>query len=348
MAKAKKLASGSWRVQVFSHFETVDGQKKARYRSFTAPTKAEAEMLASQFANDKKRYSRANLTVSEAVQKYIQAKEGVLSPATIRTYEQISKSHLTKIGPIMIDSLTSSDLQNWISTLSATLSAKTVKNVYGLVVSAVSLYTEKSFKVTLPTRQATQYNIPTDADVSLLIKEARPDLKLAITLAAVGTLRRGEICALKYKDVLPDFSGIYVHSDMVLDKNKKWIHKDMPKTSDSVRRIELPKKVMDMIGTGEPEDYVIQSTPAAISDAFSRLRTRLGMSCRFHDLRHYAASILHAIGVPDQYIMERGGWSTDGTLKAVYRNTLSDKSKQFSDKANDYFGKNLLAVNDDA
>ena len=89
MAKAKKLASGSWRVQVFSHYEIVDGVKRPRYRSFTAPTKAEAEMQASLFANDKKRYSRANLTVSEAVQKYIQAKESVLSPATIRTYNKL-------------------------------------------------------------------------------------------------------------------------------------------------------------------------------------------------------------------------------------------------------------------
>ena len=37
---------------------------------------------------------------------------------------------------------------------------------------------------------------------------------------------------------------------------------------------------------------------------------------RFHDLRHYAASTMHAIGVPDQYIMQRGGWSSGKTLKA--------------------------------
>lgn len=347
MAKAKKLASGSWRVQVFSHYEIVDGVKKPRYRSFTAPTKAEAEMQASLFVNDKKRYSRANLTVSEAVQKYIQAKETVLSPATIRTYEQIAKTHLTTIGPVMIDTVTNADLQNWISTLSVKLSAKTVKNVYTLVTSAISLYTEKSFRVTLPARQPHQYNIPTDADVALLIKEARPDLKVAIVLASCG-LRRGEICALKYADVLRDFSAIYIHSDMVLDKNKKWIHKDMPKTSDSVRSVELPPEVIQMFGDGDPDAYVVPSTPAAISDAFARLRNRLGMSCRFHDLRHYSASIMHAIGIPDQYIMQRHGWSSDTVLKSVYRNTLSDKSNQFTAKTNEYFAHNVLAGNGDS
>lgn len=348
MAKAKKLKSGSWRVQVFSHFETVDGVKKPRYRSFTAPTKAEAEMQATQFANDKNRYQRADFTVSEAVGQYIKAKEAVLSPATIRTYEQIHRTRLSLIGAIRIDTLTSADLQKWISSLALQISPKTVKNVYGLVVSAVSLYTDKNYHVTLPARVPKHYSIPTDAQVAQLIREARPDLRIAIILSSIGTLRRGEICALKYKDIVPDFVGVYVHSDMVLNKDNQWIHKDMPKTSDSVRMVELPESVMDILGSGDPEEYIVSSTPAAISDAFTRLRKRLGLECRFHDLRHYAASILHALNVPDQYIMERGGWSTDGTLKSVYRNTLSDKSRQFSALANDYFTKNLLAANGDA
>ena len=57
---------------------------------------------------------------------------------------------------------------------------------------------------------------------------------------------------------------------------------------------------------------------------------------------------MHAIGVPDQYIMERHGWSSDGVLKDVYRNTLSDKAKEFTDLTNDYLAKKLLAGNGDA
>ena len=219
---------------------------------------------------------------------------------------------------------------------------QSVKNAYTLVMSAISVYTDRVFRVTLPARKPVQYDVPTDEDVKRLMEQARPDLKLAIALAAIGTLRRGEICGLKYSDVFRDFGVIYVHTDMVLSKDNEWIHKEMPKTSDSVRRVSLPAEVMAMIEDGDPDAYIITSTPAAISDAFSRLRTRLGLKCRFQDLRHYAASILHAIGMPDQYIMERGGWSTDGTLKAVYRNTLSDRTKAFSDKANDYFTQNLL------
>lgn len=52
---------------------------------------------------------------------------------------------------------------------------------------------------------------------------------------------------------------------------------------------------------------------------------------RFHDLRHYAASIMHAIGVPDQYIMQRGGWGSDRTLKAIYRGTIEEYTQKYTD-----------------
>lgn len=58
---------------------------------------------------------------------------------------------------------------------------------------------------------------------------------------------------------------------------------------------------------------------------------------RFHDLRHYAASILHAIGVPDQYIMQYGGWKTDYVMKTVYRNVINGEMQKMNDKINNHF-----------
>ena len=341
MGKAVKLKSGSWRVQVFSHYEIVDGERKRRVRSFTAPTKVEAERMAAQFAADKTRLDGGGYTIGEAVDRYIASKEAVLSPSTIRAYMAYRKN-LSEVEALRVDSLTSADLQTWISALSRSYSAKYVKNIYALVLSAVSVISDRSYRVTLPTRKPISYNVPTDDQVKALMDNARDDIRLAVALAAIGTLRRGEICALRYRDVYKDKQAVFVHSDMILDKNNAWVYKDMPKTSDSVRWVVLPGEVLTMIGDGEPDEFVIGSTPAAVSDAFARLRDKLGFKCRFHDLRHYAASILHAIGVPDQYIMERGGWSTDGTLKAVYRNTLADQSKLYSDRAVSHFSAQLF------
>ena len=60
---------------------------------------------------------------------------------------------------------------------------------------------------------------------------------------------------------------------------------------------------------------------------------------RFHDFRHYSASIMHAIGIPDVYIMQRGGWSSDKTLKKVYRNALEDYNRTYTDQTINYFEK---------
>ena len=93
MAKAKKLPSGQWNVTVYSHTE---GGKR-HYASFTAQSKTEAEMKAAEFALHKKRKARCDLTVKEAIEGYIQAKDGVLSPATIRGYDKMLRNNYTSI-----------------------------------------------------------------------------------------------------------------------------------------------------------------------------------------------------------------------------------------------------------
>lgn len=43
------------------------------------------------------------------------------------------------------------------------------------------------------------------------------------------------------------------------------------------------------------------------------------------------------MGIPDKYIMERGGWSTSSTLKTVYQHTMRGKNKEINNKINSYF-----------
>ena len=338
MATPKKLPSGNWRIQVFSHKENG----KNKYVSFTAPTKAEANRLAAEFqANRYQEDKPQNITIKDAIQNYIDSKTNVLSPSTLRNYHQCMK-YYKPIENIKIGSISSTDLQFFINDISKGRSAKTVQNIYGLLISSIKMYSDRNYRVTLPTRKPIERNIPTDADINNLLDNASPNLKLAILLSSVGTLRRGEICALKYADILYDFNAIYVHADLILGDDG-WFYKEMPKTSSSTRRVTLPKDIIEMLGNGEPDEYVIKIKPSTITADFDNLKKKLGLKCRFHDLRHYAASILHAIGIPDVYIMERGGWSSDRVLKSVYRNSLSDKSAHFTSLANDYFEKKIIS-----
>ena len=69
MATAKLTPSGMYKVRVYSH-TTPDGKK--HYRAFTAPLKAEAEQMAAKFSGSADRAARCDLTVSEAIDRYIE------------------------------------------------------------------------------------------------------------------------------------------------------------------------------------------------------------------------------------------------------------------------------------
>ncbi len=332
--KAKKLPSGRWRCQAY--LGTVEGKKK--FKSFTADTKKEAEFLAAQYLHDRERYTSSDCLVADAIDRYISSRESVLSPATFREYRRSQKRDYAALDGYSISALTSDIVQSFINFHSASKSPKTVKNIYGLLISSVrSVYPAAYFRVTLPQPKPKEYSIPTDKDVKALIELADDDLTKAIILASVGTLRRGEISALDYEDIKD--TTIHVHADIVMDINGQWVKKSMPKTSGSDRYITFSDAVIEKLGKGKGR--VVPLDPQQISDRFTTIRNKLGLTCRFHDLRHYSASIMHALGIPDQYIMERGGWSSDAILKSVYRNVLADKQAEFSRKTNEYLDKLL-------
>ena len=60
-----------------------------------------------------------------------------------------------------------------------------------------------------------------------------------------------------------------------------------------------------------------------------------------HALRHTNASIMLSLNTPDKYAMERGGWSSDKTMKQTYQHTMSEKQKQVADDLDNYFEKQL-------
>lgn len=328
MAKAKKLPSGQWRVLVYSH--TENGKRK--YESFTGPTKADAEMLAAEFAAKRERHSRQDLTVRDAIDGYIKAKENVLSPSTIKEYKRMQCSDYNNIMSIRLRKITSEDMQLFISDLSAKVSPKTVKNRYGLLRAAIGLYSpDINFRVTFPQKKVTRPVSPSEDAVRVLYKSASVHLRPCIALAMCG-LRRGEIAALRYEDI--ENGVAHIHADMVIDSNNKWVYKEVPKTDGSDRFVRLPKSVLDVIGEGK--GFIVKGyNPNSITQAFSDLNKRLGIHVRLHDLRHYYASIGAILGIPDVYLADFGGWRHDSkVMKSVYQNKITNMADYYADKMN--------------
>lgn len=335
MAKAKKLKSGSWNIMVYSH---TDSAGKRHYESFTAASKTEVELKAAEFKASKKRRVRHDLTVAEALNGYITSKDGVLSPSTIRGYRRMERCNYEPISKKFVNRLTSEDLQLFVSELSRDHSPKTVANVYALLSASLSMYApDLNFKVTLPAKKKQLRVSPSDDDVSRLFSAADDKLKICIALAAFGSLRRGEACALKYNDIQGD--SVYVHADLVQDASGEWIYKDMPKNAESVRIVNLPHEVIELLGNGDPDEFIVKyALPNTVSNRFKTLRNKLGINIRYHDLRHYFASIGAVLNIPDTYLSGFGGWRQDSPImKNVYQNKIVPISEVYAQKMTSHF-----------
>lgn len=333
MAEPKQLPSGSWNIRVYSH---TDPSGKQIYESFTAPTKTEAKMLARQFQANKDRNKKRDYTVMECVRSYIDTNKNVLSASTLRGYEFDFK-RLAPLYHIKIGKITSTDIQQFVSDLSATKSPKTVKNTYSLLITSLSACDiDKHFKVNLPTIPKKAKFAPENEQIKALYESANPIMKRAIMLAAFHSLRRGEICGLTYGDLKGN--TLLVHSDMVLGP-EGWVHKQTPKTDSSYRQVVLTDKEVSVLGTGTPNEYIVPIKPSTLDGNFKRLCNKLGIEgLIFHNLRSYFASIAVAIGIPDIYLSHMGGWRENSSvLKEHYQKKIVSVDKAYTQKMNDYF-----------
>ena len=323
---ARKLPSGKWQSIVY--IGTVDGKKK--YVTVTEETKKACTMRAAQIkadaeeANDVPRY-----TVAQAVDQYIQAKHGVLSPATVLGYRSKEKLYITphKIAACRLDQLTTQKLQQWISDISDGVSKKTVTNAYGLLAAAVRMFRPKAdLSVRFPQGKRYEGYVPSTEEVLQVLKLARQwDERLyrACLLSAFATLRRGEIACLTADDI--HGSCIHVEKDMVKDENGDWIVK-LPKTESSVRDVQLPQWVIDEMSKEGP---LVDYRPDEITKWFGRVLKKADLPhFRFHDLRKHAVSLMATQGVSMASIKEIGGWSNMQTPQQIYVKALADAHKR--------------------
>lgn len=322
MAKIKKLPSGSYRMQV---------QKNGIRKSFTASTKNQVILQAAKWLNDFS-IAKDKIDLQDAIENYIEKNKDILSPSTIRGYV-ISLNRIKKyeISKKKIDSITSDDLQTFIKLLNNAYSPKTVKNTYGLITSIFAfegILVPKG--INLPPTQKKTYQLPSRKGLQAIISECEDiSLKIAIMLASYCGLRRSEIVALTSDDLEKNI--LHIHSAMVKGADKQFYIKST-KTKSSTRQVIVPNFILKEIK--KIEGRLVPLTPAALTKKWEVLRKKYNLETRFHDLRHYSASLMHAEGVPDQYIMQKHGWKTDYALKNIYRNEIDEYTISINKKFN--------------
>ena len=335
--KAQQLPSGNYRTQVIAGY---DEKGKRIVRSFTADTEEEALRLALNFRSDKAIGVLPKcMTVEQAFTQYIDARDYILSPSTIRGYEIIRKTRLQSIMKTNIMQLTINDIQRAINLDARRLSHKSLKGSLALLKSVLGVQgVDINIKrISLPPKRKKQVILPDVAEVLALI--IGTDIELPCLLAMWMSLRISEVRGLQFRDIAKDGSSLQVcRAKMYFDGHD--VVRDVNKTYDSTRNNSLPVYLLEMIRAipHEREDeFIVKQSYPYIWKHFKMLMKEHGYDMTFHKLRHEFATTLNDLGIPSDYIQKLGGWATDNVMKSIYTHTTSAKEAEFQKKIDDFF-----------
>lgn len=328
----KRMPSGSYKCQYY-----VGGKRKC----VTAPTKREAEYAAmqDQLAADRKR--EVGPTIGEAVLRYIDSRDAVLSPSTIAGYQKILKNYVGDIKDRPISLFTQLDYQRFVNGLSrkqnrrgVQMSPKSIANICGLIEAAARNegYTLEA-KRPAPRKQIVTLMEP-DAIIRLV---SGSDIELPVLLAMWLSLSVSEIRGLTVDSVRGD---TLVVSGAVVDVDGVPTYKKSNKAYSRTRALHIPPRIMKLIRETDAwkagKGFLVPMSGQALYKKWIRMQYGVNRMT-FHQLRHLNASVMLALGVPDTYAMERGGWSARQTLNNIYQHTMEARRGEYDRSIDSFF-----------
>ena len=171
-----------------------------------------------------------------------------------------------------------------------------------------------------------------------------------IYLGAFTGLRRGEVLALGFEDV-DWFQNVHIVNKPLArfpatDRFHKWVWRIGPtKSKKSNRRVGLPANVLQLLSglkqaSVNGEDLIFARAEGNLIDPdyfddhiFKPVRNKAGLpDIRFHDLRHFFASMLIAQGESPKYVSDQLGHSNIQITFDIYGHLFPQAEAEASSK----------------
>ncbi len=284
-----------------------------------------------EWLNEKQAQVSTGKTVEDCVKEYIDSKENLLSPSSVRGYLIILNNAIDHIKYIPIESLTEKDLQFWVNKNATKYKPKSIKSQFGLVVAELRQNKVKlSFEeVMLPRIERKEKHIPNETQVGQILRIVEgTSVEIPVTIAVTLGLRQSEIAALKWDD----YNGvtIKIHAAKVLNKENRYIVKNSTKSVASTSELEVGTLLKKRLDRAERvSEYISPMLPSSVLRKFNHICDKNNLS-RFtvHEQRHGNASMMLAKGIPDKYAMKRLGQSSPNMIKDVYQHLYDSKEKE--------------------
>lgn len=249
------------------------------------------------------------------------------SPKTILEYKNYRRTALQGLVDVKLYSVTDELLQKEINKAAVNYSPKSVSLWWGLFGAAIRQY-RKGYEpvVMLPSVKRKPVDVPDEQTVKRMLSELEGDPReVPILFATICGMRRGEISAIDLNSDV-DYGSCLVNINKAYSANENHEYElKAPKTEAGKRIVAIPEWMSERLKKYRDDPNFKMYNPNQITQLYEHIKKKYGLNCTFHGLRHYYASVMLALGVPDKYAMERMGHSTNSMLKH-YQESLKEKN----------------------
>ncbi len=261
---------------------------------------------------------RTALTLRNAIDNYIAERDNALSPSTISGYVGIQRNAFPDVMDKDIHTV-----KNWqavVNSEAKRISAKTLKNEWGLVKSVLDKNNVQYNVTALP--QVVRKELPwlDHEQIKIFLLAVRGQKCELGALLALHSLRRSELLALT-PDSISD-GIIHVAGSVVRDKTGKLVRKSQNKNVTSRRDVPIViPRLSELLEAQEgiPDSPLITCNSNTLWEQINTVCARAGLpKVGVHGLRRSFASLAYHLHWSERQTMATGGWSDLKTVHNIY------------------------------
>ena len=308
---------GLWIQQV-----TINGKRKV----FSAKSKKDLLIKISQY----QKTDHSKTPLRKVADEWIRDIEKRVTFNTMKGYTAAYKKIVAFWDDTPMEDITAQQVTSWIS--SYDLAQKTIKNIL-LVFREMFDYAYVNYGVqnnpALHIRSPKgkgkrEREFPSEDDIDIVNQNVDKPFGLMMYMALYTGLRRGELCALTWKDI--DFDNKLIK----VNKSTYWTddhvpHVKSPKTASGEREVPLMDSLADLLLPlkKRPQDRVFGDLKSyQVDKGIRKYMEETGLGVTLHGLRHGFASILYKNNVDIKTAAYVLGHAQSSTTLEIYTHLM--------------------------
>lgn len=350
----------AWEVMVSMPRDPLTG-KRRRLTQTVRGTKADAERALTALLHraDTQTMAATSGTVAHLLERWFEVGQTAWSVTTIADYRRRIDQHIVPaIGARRLDKLDLATIDHFYRSLSAKgLSPGSVRRVHAVLRRALRqgvrwgwLASNPAAEATLPRAVRPDIRPPSPGELQAVLARIdahAPDFGALVRFGAMAGLRRGELVALRWRDVDLARGRLHVRRNIVQVGGSRW--EKEPK-SHQQRKLSLDPVMVAILSahrervedaarsagvTLAPDAFVwarspdgaVALVPDSITQTWRRWARSAGCTARLHDLRHFMATELLGAGVDVRTVSARLGHAQTSTTLDIYAHAIEARDQ---------------------